>query len=222
MASYHEKLIASVEINLSDFQEKMKAADLAVDALAKSTQRKVETHGVSRSFSNTGNTMINKAIAAMDEFAQEVMGDSIFECPEDTGVLVRSARVESAVKVSKRIKVKMGYGYGDEINPTTKRTADQYAWPVHEIYMAEHEAPTKDHFLIDPLLEHARTYGSDLAVAMRNSVEGTYEQHFIKGRTVELNVGSAIETKVAAIGGGLASRGGNPANLGQFSKRSKK
>lgn len=220
MASYHEKLIASVEINLSDFQEKMKAADLAVQTIAKTTDRRVEV--ISKSFSNTGNTMINAAIEAMDEFAQEVMGDSIFECPEDTGVLVRSARVEGATKVAKRIKVKMGYGYGDEINPDTKRTADQYAWPVHEIYDAEHEPPTKDHFLIDPLLEHARTYGTDLAAAMRNSVEGTYEQHLIRGRSVELNVGSSVETEVAAIGGGVASRGGNPANLGQFSKRSKK
>lgn len=221
MASYSEKLIATVELNLSDFREKMHAADAAVDAVAKSSDKKVERTG-NRTFTSTGNAMIDAAITAMNEFAQEVMGDSIFECPEDTGVLVESARVEGAVKEGKRIKVRMGYGYGDAINPKTKRTADQYALPVHEIYYAEHQAPTKDHYLIDPLLQHARSYGSDLGLSMRMAAEGRFEKYRTSRGITELELGSSIETREVAIGGGFSHRGGNPANIGQFSKRPKK
>lgn len=215
--SYSELLTAAVELNLSDFREKLKAADVVVDSMARGSKRSRR----GESFQMAGDDLILAAVKELKVFSQKVMMDSIHECPDDTGVLWRSGRVQTPKKTGKRVKVEMGYGYGDEVNPKTRRVAAQYAWPVHEIYDAEHEPPTKDHFLIDPLLDHARTFQADLAVAMRNATAGTFEKYRVHRGYTELDLGEAIKTKVPAIGGGSAFRGGNPSNPGQFTKRPK-
>lgn len=215
MASYSELVTATVELNLSDFEAKMKAADAAVKSFAAGTKKT----GNAGSFSFTGKEMIDAAKAAMVKFTEDVMTDSLVEVPKDTNTLADSSASFAPVKVGNRIRVEMGYGYGDEINPKTKRRASQYALPVHEIYDAEHEPPTKSHYLIDPLLERARFFGADLGVAMRAAATGSYSKYKVSGSAVELDTGFSQEDKRArSIGGGFSKRGGNPLNRGQFSK----
>lgn len=219
MASYSEKVVATVELNLSDFEAKMKAADLAVQALA--SKKNIKYDRTSSSFSNAGQNMISAAMKEMSEFADRVMEDADYEVPKDTEVLRESARVLPPVKVGRRIRIDMGFGYGDAINPNTHRTAEQYALPVHEIYDAKHSPPTKSHYLIDPLLSRARTYGADLGIAMKQANEGLFRTYKVAGRSISEDVGFSSETDVPALGGGTAFRGGDPLNPGRFSKRPK-
>lgn len=171
--SYEERVEATVELNLTDFREKLFLADVEMDKVAASTEWK----RTGTSFSETGDAMIDAAIDQMEDFVREVMVKSLVQVPEDTGVLKRSARPgpdgpnEEAVEPkfkNGRIRVTFGYGYGDEVNPKYRTKAAQYALPVHEIYDAAHKPPTKSHYLIDPLIEAAGDYGDQLKIALQN------------------------------------------------------
>lgn len=214
--SYHEKVTAKVELNLRDWEAKMLAADLAVDSFAAGTSYKKT--GSTGSFQVVGMEIVRAAVTALNKFANDVMEDSLEEVPKDTMVLANSAATFDAERKGNRIVVEMGYGYGDEINPKTKRMADQYALPVHEIFYAEHDPPTKSHYLIDPLLDNARRFQADIVIAMKSVTEGGRSYTLIRGgpRGVGLEHDYAgVPTNVPAIGGGKMFRG-KPGNAGQF------
>jgi len=179
--SYFELVTATVELNLSDFREKMFAADMAMDEVASGPD--VKREGSSTGFSDAADAMIDSAIGQMEDFVAGVMMASQVEVPKDTEVLANSARplIQGAFKTTtpeeaagvgvpvlegNRVKVTFGYGYGTEVNPKTKRLAGQYALPVHEIYEAHHEPPTKSHYLMDPLIERSSEFGTELGAAM--------------------------------------------------------
>lgn len=179
--SYFELLEARVELNLSDFRQKMMMADAELDLVAASPNVTERGEG----FTAAGDAMIDAAIDQMNDFVAEVMVRSRVQVPKDTEVLMNSARpnisetglqevtpedeLVSPRLNGNRVTVTFGYGYGEEQNPKTGRLAGQYALPVHEIYEAKHDPPTKSHFLIDPLLEKAPQFGPDLKLAMQGA-----------------------------------------------------
>lgn len=115
-------------------------------------------------FAQAGDDIVERLKEAMNAFAFEIMADSLSECPIDTGTLRRSSGIELAEQIGPDIvKVEMGYGYGDEINPDTRRPAAEYAVPVHELVEAKHAPPTKAKFLEDPVHAHAAEYEPFLA-----------------------------------------------------------
>lgn len=162
--SYSELLTATVEMNLSTFAAKMREADASVDAISTKGRR-------TNIFATIGHEMVVEGVKAMSGFAEKVMVESLVEVPKHTGVLEASADISRPVRVGNRVRVTMGYGYGDDINEEGRR-ASQYALPVHEIYDASHEEPTKDHFLLDPLLLEASRFGPSISAAIRRTVLG--------------------------------------------------
>jgi hypothetical protein len=197
--SYSELLTARVELNLSDFREKLKAADAAVDSVGKDWEREGSRVG----FSKAGDQLIVAGMEAMQKFADDVMSDSLDEVPVDTGVLHDSWGITPPFKEGKRIIVEMGYGYGDEINSKTRRVAAQYAIPVHEILDADHQPPRKAKYLEDPLVSRGFTYGQQLAIYMKaiSLLVKTGSQ------SVELLPSYGVVTPYPLIGGGQTVRG---------------
>jgi len=145
-------------------------------------------------FTKAGERLIAQLREALVDEAKSIMRESIQECPisdentyvpqfrmiggrlkylgddhdmvGDNGTLRRSARVFAPVQEGERIVVEMGYGFGDEVNPVG-RLASQYAVAVHERAELHHDPPTKDHYLEDPVLAHAGTFGRSLAIKVR-------------------------------------------------------
>lgn len=179
-ASYSELLTARVEVNLSDFEAKMRAADLAVDAFASGFRNKYSRRG--STYSAVGHDMIGAATRGLLEFAEKVMVDSLVEVPKHTGVLEDSADILPPKRIGNRVSVTMGYGYGEARNEDG-RTAAQYALPVHELYDATHEPPTKDHFLTDPLFARAGDFPATLAIMMKQSASRALPERYQFGRT---------------------------------------
>jgi hypothetical protein len=123
-------------------------------------------------FAAVGENMVMRLSAALDAFGEIIMDSSLEQCPVETGTLKRSARVgalgtrtvrggggkfvgaTSYADAGEDIVI-IGYGFGDEINPKTRRPASDYAVPVHEIIEAYHKPPTKAKFLEDPVYEHS-------------------------------------------------------------------
>lgn len=124
-------------------------------------------------FANAGGRITSAMADGLAIVAQNIMEQSLIECPVDTGALKRSAKFELAETVTGNISIKMGYGYGSEINPKTRRPVSEYAVPVHEITEAYHAPPTKAKFLEDPLLEQASTIQPFLAAKIRASLIST-------------------------------------------------
>jgi hypothetical protein len=168
-SSYDELLTATVEVETSNFEAMMKLADLAVDKF----KAGLKTEGKGTTYSKVGHNMIAGAVIGMERFANKVMVESLAECPEVSGTLKDSHDVLQPVRVGNKIRLEMGYGYGDAPSPVDGRRASQYAVPVHEIRDATHLPPTKDHFLIDPLLMNAAEFGSGIAAEMRVGAETT-------------------------------------------------
>jgi hypothetical protein len=204
--SYDELLTAKVEVNLSDFEAVMRLADMSLDKVRKAAGLKTPT----TVYKQRGREMIAAAVVGMDRFANEVMVDSLAECPEDSGTLKESHDVLPPTRVGNRIKIEIGYGYGDQPSPVNGRRASQYALPVHEIWYAEHEPPTKSHFLIDPLMLHASRFGPGLAAVMRSHLRGERVSTTVVGGEGEAFIipgpAGAI-TDVSAYGGGRSVRG---------------
>lgn len=139
-------------------------------------------------FENAGTKITMGMADGLAIVAQNIMEQSLYECPVDTGALKASARFELAQVVTGDIKVQMGYGFGSEVNPKTRRLVSDYAVPVHEILEARHAPPTKAKFLEDPLLEHAHTIEPFLAANIRASLAATGKGAF----SMEDIVGGAI------------------------------
>jgi len=95
------------------------------------------------------------------------MEQSLAEVPKDTLTLMRSARIEPPELSDGSVRVTMGYGYGDEVNPETLLPGSEYAVPVHERTEARHAPPTKAGFLLGPVLEHASELGPTMAASIR-------------------------------------------------------
>lgn len=169
-SSYSELVNAEVKLIFNDFEAKLGAADAAIDALSKDFGVKRSYYRPpSKAFKGQGKLMLQAAENELLEFAFGVMLDSLIEVPVDTTTLYNSAAIQPVVETDRSMSITFGYGYGDEINPKTKRRAAQYALPVHEIYEATHEPPTKSHYLIDPLIENAANLGRGLAASMRGA-----------------------------------------------------
>lgn len=133
-------------------------------------------------FEVAGNDLMGRMLAAMDAFAEIIMEESQEQCPVETGTLKRSARIYrgpgngpaargAGGRFVRETTVVIGYGFGDEINPKTRRPAAEYAEPVHEIIEAYHEPPTKAKFLEDPVIEHAPMMEEYLATRMQLGFE---------------------------------------------------
>lgn len=122
-------------------------------------------------FESSGEAIIKGAMLGMEAFGYKVMNQSLQQAPIESGTLRRSAKVNPAENTGTRLRLVMGYGYGDEVNPQGKTAAD-YAVPVHEIMEKKHPPPTKSHFLIDPLLENSKLLEPYMAGMARYSVEG--------------------------------------------------
>jgi hypothetical protein len=214
-SSYDELLTATVELDTASFEAALKMADMATEAFKKSAGSRVK----SRSNSDVGQGMIAGAVQGMEVFANRVMVSSLAETPEVSGTLKESHDIEPPRRSGRKIRITMGYGYGDEPSPVDGRRASQYAVPVHEIRDATHMPPTKDHFLLDPLLEHSAEFGPGVASFMRIGAQRTTAVVGGPDRSVTLTDLVGLPTGVPSIGGGTSFRGGNPLNPGQFSRR---
>lgn len=148
-------------------------------------------------FSSAGNDLVRRLERGLYDFAKDVMRESLVECPisgpetyvpqirtiqgrlvylgddpdmvGDNGTLRRSARVFAPVRELDRVKVEVGYGFGEEVNPAG-RVAAEYAVPVHERHELRHEPPTKSGYLLDPLLANSTRMGDSLAAAAKEPV----------------------------------------------------
>lgn len=186
--SYSELLTARVELNLSDFEDKMRRADEAVDSVADVPG--VRREGSETGFESAGDELIRRAEEGLRQFAMDVMLESLHQVPRDTETLANSHQIGPTVhKADRRISVEFGYGYGTEINPKTNRMASQYALPVHEIYDAHHSPPEKSHFLIDPLIEQGATFGTLL-------------KRFMQGKQLREDIGLERRAYMFRTGGG--------------------
>lgn len=148
-------------------------------------------------FVDAGNELVSRMMAGLDAMGDIIMAESLEQCPIETGTLRRSARVGrldpggqirgrgnkyiGASGFSGDGHVILGYGFGDEINPITRRPASEYALPVHEIIEAYHKPPTKAKFLEDPVFEHAEMMEPLLASYMRLDVATPDVAAFIEG-----------------------------------------
>lgn len=119
------------------------------------------------SFSEAGRDLINGAVVGMYLTAREIMAESLLITPIETGTLRKSARIEPVEADGESVRVRFGYGYGDEINPVTRRPAADYAVPVHEILEAKHAPPTQAKFLEQPVLENAQTLAPNMEASIR-------------------------------------------------------
>jgi hypothetical protein len=139
---------------------------------------------------------------------REILALSLMLCPEDTGTLRRSARVDDSNLSAMRPRnslgqfmsgnpyVVVGYGYGFERNEKTGHLASEYAVPVHERLDQRHEPPTQAKFLEDAVYEYSANYGPTIGTMMAglNSISGpSLLQAFIDWRTL-------VERRVAASG----------------------
>ena len=129
-------------------------------------------------FEAAGDDLLARLDSGMDAFAEMILADSLEQCPIETGTLRRSAKIVSTTTVPAigggfmlrgadgrfigaapygggEITKVIGYGFGDEVNPKTRRPADEYAVPVHERVEAYHKPPTKAKFLEDAVFAHA-------------------------------------------------------------------
>lgn len=138
-------------------------------------------------FEAAGAKLIEGAKAGLYEAARDILALSLEYCPEDTGVLRRSARVDDSnlnqgaraggmflpVSMQSPYAV-VGYGYGAEVNPKTQRIASDYAVPVHERAELKHEPPTQSHFLQTAVEEYATIFGTVVGEMMADieSVSG--------------------------------------------------
>lgn len=116
-------------------------------------------------FSAAGEEIILKTKAGLDALAEMIMDEALQQCPIETGTLRASAHIEPAshIPATGVITCEFGFGYGDGINPVTRKPIGEYAVPVHEIIEAFHKPPTKAKFLEDPVYEHAALMEAVLA-----------------------------------------------------------
>lgn len=154
-------------------------------------------------FEGMGQRIVAGAADGLAAVAIRIMEESLIQCPVETGTLKRSARYEMAEEVTGKVEVRLGYGYGEEINPITRRPASDYAVPVHEILEAYHEPPTKAKFLEDPLLEHASEIEPYLASTIKASILATG-----KGAPSETRIASGAELAFERISGPVQGFGG--------------
>ena len=161
-------------------------------------------------FERAGGFIISGAATGLRDVADAIMEDSLEECPLETGVLRRSARVFPLEGNGKELTVSFGYGYGDEINPIRKLPAAGYAVPVHEIIEHYHEPPTKAKFLEDPVLKHAFTLGATLDKDIREKLIGF---NFYSKRE------ATIDSRVAVGGLGFGANSLGEFPIRQFTKK---
>ena len=90
---------------------------------------------------------------ALYKKGEEIMAESVKECPVKVGILRRSARTEKLENHT----VQIGYG-------------TNYAEHVHERTEIRHTAPTKAKFLEDPLKRHASQWLQDVVALARGLV----------------------------------------------------
>lgn len=124
------------------------------------------------SFSAEGERILQAARIGLYKAGLEIMRESLRICPIDTGVLRSSAHVEEPEVRPSQVSVKMGYGYGVQVNPKTGQIAAQYAVPVHERLDQHHEPPTQAKYLQDPVLAYiphfARTVAASITIGERH------------------------------------------------------
>lgn len=118
-------------------------------------------------FEREGERIASAAAAGLYRAGLEIMRDSLFLCPIDTGTLRSSARVEEPVETPVRISLTLGYGYGVQVNPKTGHIAAQYAVPVHERLDQHHAPPTQAKYLEQPVLSYAPRLGPTIAASIR-------------------------------------------------------
>lgn len=162
-SSYFEFVTGDVQMEIGAFKAALKMADAELKKIAASPD--VDEKGPG--FEAAGDALIGAGYDGMNKYIRDVAAMSLEEVPRDTEVLANSFKVLDPIASDNYIRVTMGYGFGDEINPKTKRLAGQYALPVHEIYEAKHDPPTKDHYLLDPMIEHSYHLQQDMAAEMR-------------------------------------------------------
>jgi hypothetical protein len=121
-SSYDELLTATVELDTASFEAALKMADMATEAFKKSAGSRVK----SRSNSDVGQGMIAGAVQGMEVFANRVMVSSLAETPEVSGTLKESHDIEPPRRSGRKIRITMGYGYGDEPSPVDGRRASRY------------------------------------------------------------------------------------------------
>lgn len=108
--------------------------------------------------------LIPRVAAGLYGVGQSIMADSQELVAVDTGTLKSSGRVLLPELVGDELRVVVGYGYGETINPHTGQPAIGYAAVVHETH------PTKAKYLERPALEHAEHMGGEVAVSIRRTV----------------------------------------------------
>jgi hypothetical protein len=92
------------------------------------------------------------------EEARQIMEESIFEVPVETGALRDSSYIEQDSEGD----VEFGYGAGDRVNPRTKQSPQEYMMAVHERLDTYHPVG-KAKFLEDPVNRHKITIEEKVA-----------------------------------------------------------
>jgi hypothetical protein len=117
---------------------------------------------VIRQLDQMGEAMQQVASDAVVDYAFAIMGESMEECPHDTGDLRRSNFVDEVEDVGMIISLVMGY-------------ALYYAVYVHENLFARHPNGGKAKFLEDPMMRYAPGFpqfvADRLSEAIRESME---------------------------------------------------
>lgn len=110
--------------------------------------------------------------AGLEAAGSEIMAVSEVLCPKDTSTLVNSRFEEPARQEGDVIRVVIGYGRGDAVNPKDGKHPSQYAVPVHEILEARHEPPTQAKYLEVPAVGYEPEFGETLKVWISRYVKG--------------------------------------------------
>lgn len=109
-----------------------------------------------------------EALAAAEyQEAASVMLESLKECPVDSGRLRQSHYVAPADDLDNPI-VQVGYGA-------------RYGLVVHERGDLKHGAPTKDHFLSDPIARVSEGYGQRIAKRTQQNLNTGVDRKSVGG-----------------------------------------
>lgn len=123
------------------------------------TTLKFDTSSFEKGIVATQSKVLNGTAGIIYEQAQEVMQESIAECPKNTGTLASTAFVG---KVRQGIVTTVNFGYtGQARNPVNGRLASAYAVREHEDLTLKHPNG-KAKFLEDPLRNYGKTMHTTL------------------------------------------------------------
>ncbi len=116
----------------------------------------------------------NAGRIGLQRIGNDILQQSLFEVPIDTGTLRTTAYITAAELIDNVLKLELGYAspQTDLMNPVNELMASQYAIIVHESEDYDHAPPTKWHFLSDPVEEMSSKFLETLAIEINQALGG--------------------------------------------------